>query len=49
MGENGYYQLPAIWGERVVFASEEDLWEVPARGGVARRLTAGLEYEGGQF
>jgi tricorn protease len=36
----GYYQSPALHGGTLVFASEGDLWSVPAEGGVARRLTS---------
>ncbi len=37
----GYYRFPTIHGDTVIFTSEEDLWQVPATGGTARRLTAG--------
>src|SRR5439155_15230430 len=42
MSTQGYYRYPTIRGETVVFVSEDDLWTVPASGGVARRLTSGL-------
>ncbi len=38
--QQGYYSKPTLWRDRVVFVSEDDLWVVPATGGVARRLTA---------
>lgn len=37
---DGFYRYPAIGGGMIVFASEGDLWKVPAGGGVAIRLTA---------
>lgn len=42
MTTHGYYRYPTIYKNRVVFVCEDDLWEVPAGGGVARRLTANL-------
>jgi tricorn protease len=37
---DGFYRYPTIGGGIIVFASEGDLWRVPATGGVASRLTA---------
>ncbi|MGW5685497.1 S41 family peptidase [Nonomuraea sp. NPDC003754] len=37
-----YLRFPAIFKDVVVFAAEDDLWMVPAQGGRAFRLTAGL-------
>ena len=38
----GYYRWPTIFRDKVVFTCEDDLWAVPAEGGVARRLTTSL-------
>jgi len=38
----GYLRFPSIHGDTIVFGSEDDLWTVPADGGIARRLTANL-------
>ncbi len=42
MNEIAYYRWPTVHGDRVVFVSEDDLWEVSIDGGEARRLTSGL-------
>lgn len=42
MTTDGYYRFPTIHKNKVVFVCEDDLWQVSASGGVARRLTANL-------
>jgi len=42
MSNSGYYRYPTIHNDTVVFVCEDDLWTVPAQGGVARRLTSNL-------
>ncbi len=39
---SGYYRFPTIHDQTVVFLCEDDLWTVPAGGGIARRLTSNL-------
>jgi tricorn protease len=39
---SGYFRWPTIFGGTVVFTCEDDLWSVPAGGGLARRLTTSL-------
>jgi tricorn protease len=40
--QRGYLRHPTLHGDAVIFVSDDDLWRVPAAGGVARRLTASL-------
>ena len=42
MMEAGYLRHPTIAGDVVAFICDDDVWRVDARGGIARRLTAGL-------
>lgn len=37
---SGYFRHPTIFSDRIAFISEDDIWEVPAAGGRAIRLTA---------
>lgn len=38
----GYYRFPTIHRDTVIFVCEDDLWQAPRQGGVARRLTSNL-------
>lgn len=40
MNKSGYKRFPTIHDIKVVFVSEDDLWEVSSLGGIARRLTS---------
>lgn len=42
MINNSYYRMPTLSNEKIVFVSENDLWQVPLEGGNAIRLTTSL-------
>jgi tricorn protease len=37
-----YLRHPNLLGDRIVFVTDDDIWQVSSTGGIARRLTAGL-------
>lgn len=39
---SGYYRYPTIYQDKIIFIAEDDMWQVDAEGGVARRLSANL-------
>jgi len=42
LSKQGYYRYPTIHQNTIVFAADDDLWQVSKNGGVARRLTANV-------
>jgi tricorn protease len=42
MKQKGYLRHPTLSRDGIVFVADDDLWQVAAGGGTARRLTAGL-------
>jgi len=42
MNTRGYLRQPSIAADAIAFVCDDDVWLVPAGGGTARRLTAGL-------
>jgi tricorn protease len=40
--DHAYLRHPALHADTITFVTDDDLWQVSAHGGVARRLTAGL-------
>src|SRR5262245_16250469 len=44
-GPLGYYRMPALHKDTLVFVAEGDLWKVPVSGGNAYRLTTHIGEE----
>ena len=44
-GFEGYYRMPSVYENTIVFAAEGDIWTVPLNGGLAQRLTTHPEEE----
>ncbi|MEJ7670279.1 MAG: S41 family peptidase [Casimicrobiaceae bacterium] len=42
MNNQAYLRHPNLLDDKIVFVTDDDLWQVSASGGIARRLTAGL-------
>ena len=42
MNHDAYLRFPTLHADTLSFVADDDLWQVNPRGGVARRLTAGL-------
>ena len=42
MNHDAYLRFPTLHADTLSFVADDDLWQVSTRGGVARRLTAGL-------
>jgi tricorn protease len=42
MPSRGYIRFPTIFGDSIIFVSEDDLWVVSSKGGRAARLTASV-------
>ncbi len=42
MTQAAYLRFPSIHADTITFVTDDDLWQVSASGGLARRLTAGL-------
>ena len=42
MSQDGYYRYPCIFGDQIVFVSEDQLWRTDVTGSPAQRLTSGL-------
>ena len=42
MNQDAYLRFPTLHADTLSFVADDDLWQVSPRGGVARRLTAGL-------
>ena len=38
----GFYRYPTLCGDRLLFVTEDDLWEVAREGGLARRVTGNI-------
>jgi tricorn protease len=42
MTQAAYLRFPSVHADTITFVTDDDLWQVSAHGGAARRLTAGL-------